>query len=98
MGGKYTLIINVLNKDLIPVTFIDNDVPGLPSYYKDTLVEYLGLGTSSFEFTILKTKNNTIQDYSRFFNRETSFSLKRAGNNMLFSLLVQTVSTKQTQK
>ena len=79
MGGKYTLIINVLNKDLIPVTFIDNDVPGLPSYYKDTLVEYLGLGTSSFEFTILKTKNNTIQDYSRFFNRETSFSFEKGG-------------------
>ncbi|MUV47249.1 hypothetical protein GII02_07420 [Lactococcus lactis] len=73
------MIINVLNKDLIPVTFIDNDVPGLPSYYKDTLVEYLGLGTSSFEFTILKTKNNTIQDYSRFFNRETSFSFEKGG-------------------
>ena len=41
MGGKYTLIINVLNKDLVPVTFIDNDIPGLPSYYKDTLIDYL---------------------------------------------------------
>ena len=62
MGGKYTLIINVLNKDLVPVTFIDNDIPGLPSYYKDTLIDYLSLGTASFEFTILKSKNNIIQD------------------------------------
>ncbi|WP_270249683.1 hypothetical protein [Lactococcus lactis] len=79
MGGKYTLIINVLNKDLIPVTFIDNDIPGLPSYYKDTLIDYLSLGTASFEFTILKSKNNIIQDYSRFFNDETSFSFEKNG-------------------
>ncbi|MFM2692550.1 hypothetical protein [Lactococcus lactis] len=79
MGGKYTLIINVLNKDLIPVTFIDNDIPGLPSYYKDTLIDYLSLGTSSFEFTILKSKNNIIQDYSRFFNDETCFSFEKNG-------------------
>ncbi|MCT0031217.1 hypothetical protein EFK22_14240 [Lactococcus lactis subsp. lactis] len=73
------MIINVLNKDLIPVTFIDNDIPGLPSYYKDTLIDYLSLGTSSFEFTILKSKNNIIQDYSRFFNDETSFSFEKNG-------------------
>lgn len=79
MGGKYTLIINVLNKDLIPVTFIDNDIPGLPSYYKDTLIDYLSLGTASFEFTILKSKNNIIQDYSRFFNDETCFSFEKNG-------------------
>ena len=79
MGGKYTLIINVLNKDLIPVTFIDNDIPGLPSYYKDTLIDYLSLGTSSFEFTILKSKNNIIQNYSRFFNDETCFSFEKNG-------------------
>lgn len=79
MGGKYTLIINVLNKDLIPVTFIDNDIPGLPSYYKDTLIDYLSLGTASFEFTILKSKNNIIQDYSRFFNDETCFSFEKKG-------------------
>jgi len=79
MGGKYTLIINVLNKDLVPVTFIDNDIPGLPSYYKDTLIDYLSLGTASFEFTILKSKNNIIQDYSRFFNDETCFSFEKNG-------------------
>ncbi|MEG9207645.1 hypothetical protein V6S63_12775 [Lactococcus lactis] len=73
------MIINVLNKDLIPVTFIDNDIPGLPSYYKDTLIDYLSLGTSSFEFTILKSKNNIIQDYSRFFNDETCFSFEKNG-------------------
>ncbi|MDM7537543.1 hypothetical protein QUD55_08665 [Lactococcus lactis] len=73
------MIINVLNKDLIPVTFIDNDIPGLPSYYKDTLIDYLSLGTASFEFTILKSKNNIIQDYSRFFNDETCFSFEKNG-------------------
>ncbi|ADZ64731.1 hypothetical protein GV831_10725 [Lactococcus lactis subsp. lactis] len=73
------MIINVLNKDLVPVTFIDNDIPGLPSYYKDTLIDYLSLGTASFEFTILKSKNNIIQDYSRFFNDETCFSFEKNG-------------------
>ncbi|MCT1170203.1 hypothetical protein EFM01_00345, partial [Lactococcus lactis] len=73
------MIINVLNEDLVPVTFIDNDIPGLPSYYKDTLIDYLSLGTSSFEFTILKSKNNIIQDYSRFFNDKTCFSFEKNG-------------------
>ena len=73
------MIINVLNKDLVPVTFIDNDIPGLPSYYKDTLIDYLSLGTSSFEFTILKMKNNIVQDYVRFLNSKTSFSFEKNG-------------------
>ena len=40
-GGIFIMLINVLDKDLKVVAFIDNEVPNLPNYYEDEFNEYL---------------------------------------------------------
>ncbi len=74
------MLINVLDKDLKVVAFIDNEVPNLPNYYEDEFNEYLDLGTCSFDFTVKKlNEKGEINDYVIYLNDKTCFSFIRNG-------------------
>lgn len=74
------MLINVLDKDLKVVAFIDNEVPNLPNYYEDEFNEYLDLGTCSFDFTVKKlNEKGEVNDYVIYLNDKTCFSFIRNG-------------------
>jgi len=79
-GGIFIMLINVLDKDLKVVAFIDNEVPNLPNYYEDEFNEYLDLGTCSFDFTVKKlNEKGEVNDYVIYLNDKTCFSFIRNG-------------------
>jgi len=74
------MLINVLDKDLKVVAFIDNEVPNLPNYYEDEFNEYLDLVTCSFDFTVKKlNEKGEVNDYVIYLNDKTCFSFIRNG-------------------
>ena len=74
------MLINVLDKNLKVVAFIDNEVPNLPNYYEDEFNEYLDLGTCSFDFTVKKlNEKGEVNDYVIYLNDKTCFSFIRNG-------------------
>ncbi|WP_270219913.1 phage tail protein [Lactococcus lactis] len=80
---QITIHDNQLNK----IGFLNNGVPGLPSFFNDTWHRYLVEGASTFNFSVNKFKNGVLQDYCQYLNDQAYISFTYEGEDFLFSVL-----------
>lgn len=80
---QITIHDNQMNK----IGFLNNGVPGLPSFFNDTWHRYLVEGASTFNFSVNKFKNGVLQDYCQYLNDQAYISFTYEGEDFLFSVL-----------
>ncbi|MBB5887753.1 phage tail spike protein [Lactovum miscens] len=76
--------LNIHGTNLKIVGFIDNDIPGLPSFFNDNFHTYLAEGAATFDFTVNKFKKGVLQDYCQYLNEQSYISLNYNSRDYLF--------------
>ncbi|MGF2047497.1 hypothetical protein ACQUET_02025 [Lactococcus lactis] len=79
--------ITIHDNQMNRVGFLSNEVPGLPSFFNDNWHRYLAEGAATFDFSVNKFKNGTLQDYCQFLNDQAYISFTYEGEDFLFSVL-----------
>ncbi|MDG4983508.1 phage tail protein [Lactococcus lactis] len=79
--------ITIHDNQMNRVGFLSNEVPGLPSFFNDNWHRYLAEGASTFDFSVNKFKNGSLQDYCQFLNEQAYISFIYEGEDFLFSVL-----------
>ena len=77
------MLINIHDKYLKKVAFIDNDKPGALHFYNDVWHRYLKEATSTFDFTIPKTGHSSVG----FLNEKGYVSFNIDGRAYLFNIM-----------
>ena len=77
------MLINIHDKYLKKVAFIDNDKPGALHFYNDVWHRYLKEATSTFDFTVPKTGHSSVG----FLNEKGYVSFNIDGRAYLFNIM-----------
>lgn len=86
-GAVLIMQITIHDNQLNKIGFLNNGVPGLPSFFNDTWHRYLVEGASTFNFSVNKFKNGVLQDYCQYLNDQAYISFTYEGEDFLFSVL-----------
>lgn len=86
-GAVLIMQITIHDNQMNKIGFLNNGVPGLPSFFNDTWHRYLVEGASTFNFSVNKFKNGVLQDYCQYLNDQAYISFTYEGEDFLFSVL-----------
>ncbi|XHB95484.1 hypothetical protein AAFF39_00380 [Lactococcus garvieae] len=77
------MLISIHDQTLQRVGFLSNENPLTPDFKNDNFHRYLAQGASTFDFTVNKCKNGTLQDYVQHLNEHAYFSFQYEDEDFL---------------